>query len=198
VMAFWNAPVERADHARLACAAVLACREATRELYASPEWCAPPLRTRFGLHCGEAMVGNFGAPERFGYTAMGDAVNLASRLEGLCKQYGVEALVSEALEERARGAFSFRLVDRVAVKGRKQGVRVYELLGTAAQGLPAAAREYQAAFASYERRDFARAAARLELHPEDGPSRVLLERCRALLVLPLPPDWNGVHVASAK
>ena len=198
VMAFWNAPEERSGHVRLACRCVLACQRAVKQLYASPSWSVPPLRTRFGLHTGEAMVGHFGAPERFNYTALGDSVNLASRLEGLCKQYGVDVLVSEAVVERAREEFAFRLVDRVAVKGRSQGILVYQLVGPASAELPAAAGDYETAFAAYSRRDFASAAVLLERHPGDGPSRVLLDRCRALAATPPPPGWNGVHIAAAK
>jgi adenylate cyclase len=198
VMAFWNAPEPNDDHARLACAAVLACKEATRALYESPSWTLPRLRTRFGLHLGEAMVGHFGAPERLSYTALGDVVNLASRLEGLCKQYGVDVIVSDAVVERARAEFAFRVVDRVAVKGRTQGILVYELLGRAPFAVPQAVHDYEAAFAAYLRRDFSSAAALLAQHAADGPSRVLFDRCRALAAEPPPAGWNGVHVATTK
>src|SRR5207244_2984795 len=121
VMALWNAPSERPDHAAMACEAVLRCKEVTQTLYASSAWSGlPPLRTRFGLHLDRVLVGHFGAPERLSYTAMGDGVNLAARLESLCKQYGVTVLVSDAVVERVRGKFVFRLVDRVAVKGKTQ------------------------------------------------------------------------------
>src|SRR5215472_1511829 len=103
VMAFWNAPTERGDHTERACSAVLACLRHTGELYASAPWKGlPPLFTRFGLHRATVMVGHFGAPERLSYTALGDGVNLASRLEGLCKQYGVYVLASETIVEQAR------------------------------------------------------------------------------------------------
>lgn len=201
VMALWNAPTPRADHAQLACAAIIACREATARLYRSPAWAGlRPLRTRFGLHRDVVMVGHFGAPERFSYTALGDGVNLASRLEGLCKQYEVDVIVSQAVMEQARGAFVFRRLDRVAVKGRSEGMMVYELLGAlgAEIGKLGAVRVYEAALEAYLRRDFAAAIARLELHSEDGPSRVLLKRCRELVARPPPPQWNGVHVAVTK
>ena len=100
-----------------------------------------------------ALFGHFGSPERLSYTALGDSVNLASRLEGLCKQYGVDVLVSEAVQARTSGEFAFRLVDRVAVKGRAGGVLVYELLGTVEEAMSriAHARDYEAAFAAYAR-----------------------------------------------
>jgi len=82
VMALWNAPALRAHHAQLACTAILACKSANARLYDSAAWSGlPPLRTRFGVHRDTVMVGHFGAPERFSYTALGDGVNLASRLE---------------------------------------------------------------------------------------------------------------------
>src|SRR3954470_5990153 len=201
VMALWNAPGLRANHARLACTAILACKDAAARLYASPAWAGlPPLRTRFGIHRDVVMVGHFGAPDRFSYTALGDGVNLASRLEGLGKQYGVDAIVSETVVEAAGRDFAFRRLDRVAVKGRTEGVLVYELLGPAAATLPnaAAVRAYEEAFDAYLQRDFAGAIAGLLPYPEDGPSRVLLARCHLLVAQPPPPEWNGVHVAMAK
>src|SRR6266852_8540421 len=78
----------------------------------------PPFYTRFGLHCAPALVGHFGARDRMNYTAIGDAVNAASRLEGLNKQYGTSIIVSEAIVSRARDAFEFRLLDRVPVRGK--------------------------------------------------------------------------------
>jgi adenylate cyclase len=130
VMAFWNAPEPVADHGARACRAVVACREALAALYASPEWAGvPPLVTRFGLNAGEALVGHFGAPTRLSYTALGDAVNLAARLEGACKAYAVEVLVSARVAQAARQEFELRFVDRVVVRGKTEPVDVYELVG---------------------------------------------------------------------
>ena len=89
-----------AEHARMACLAALRCREAGRVLSQSPEWRGlPPFETRFGLHQEKAMVGHFGAPDRMNYTAIGDAMNLASRLEGLNKQYGTTIIASDRIFE---------------------------------------------------------------------------------------------------
>ncbi len=130
VMTFWNAPTPHPDHAKRACRAALGWAVAARELYDSAAWKPlPPLVTRFGIHTATVMVGHFGAPDRLSYTALGDGVNIASRLESLCKQYDLTNLVSEAVYEGAKDEFSFRLVDRVAVKGKHDAVRVYELLG---------------------------------------------------------------------
>ena len=201
MMTFWNAPTREPDHARRACRAILACLEATRQLYASEAWKGlRPLFTRYGLHTARVMVGHFGAPDRFNYTAMGDGVNLAARLEPLCKQYGVGVLASEATIDQAGDEFEVRLVDRVVVKGRDEPVRVFELLGMRGQCDDAVkrARGYERALEAYFARDFAGARAMLVLLQDDPPSRVLLQRCDAMLADPPPADWNGVYVATSK
>jgi adenylate cyclase len=201
VMAFWNAPVRAPDHATRACRAALRCIEATRQLYASPGWEGlPALFTRFGLHAARVMVGHFGSPDRLSYTALGDGVNLAARLEGLCKQYEVGVLASEAVVKATGDAFVFRRLDKVAVKGKKQWVQVYELLGEAGAcdaKLPGA-RAYEAAFDAYLARDFRKALATLEPLVDDAPSRLLAARARVLLEHPPAEDWDGVYVATSK
>ena len=198
VMALWNAPEPQVDHAAAACAAALGCVEATSALFASPDWQGlPPLHTRFGLHRDEAMVGHFGAPDRISYTALGDGVNLASRLEGLNKAYGTTILASQAVRDAAGDGFTFRLVDVVKVKGKTKGCRVYELLGRAQEARDVVA-VYERAFEAYQQRRFAEAAEALEAQPEDPPSRVLAERCRRLAASPPGEGWDGVHEALEK
>jgi adenylate cyclase len=204
VMALWNTPRPVADHARRACEAALACVAATDALFASPAWKGrAPWRTRFGIHRAEVTVGHFGAPDRMSFTAMGDGVNLASRLESLGKQYGTRILVSATVEAEARAAFWFRRVDRVAVKGRHMGVEIFELLGSRA-GIgapPSVVAPYERALDAYFARDFAGALATLETTAElvdDPPSHVLAARCRDYITDPPPSDWNGVHVAETK
>ena len=201
VMAFWNAPTRYPDHARRAAYAVLACLRGTQDLYASDAWRGlPALFTRFGLHTAPVMVGNFGAPDRLSYTALGDGVNLASRLEGLCKQYGVAVLASETFVAAAGGDLAFRLVDKVAVKGKLVAIRVYELLGVRAECADAigAAEAYERALEAYFARDFDRAVGLLRSRLDDPPSRVLLGRCEAMIAHPPPAEWDGVHVAESK
>ena len=111
-----------------ACAGALACREANRalnEAFAREGW--PPYRTRFGLHTGEAVVGNIGSADRMNYTVLGATVNLAARLEALNKEHGTEMLVSEAVVARASGGFDFRFVDTVRPKGFEEPVQIFEL-----------------------------------------------------------------------
>jgi len=202
VMALWNAPDDLRGHAALACGAALAGREATERLMASPEReGGPRFRTRFGLHRDHVMVGHFGAPDRISYTALGDGVNLASRLEGLSRVYGTEILVGEAVRDAAFDAFAFRLVEVVAVKGRAHGVRVHELLG--AKGTVSAAtldtaRAYEQALEAYQRRRFDEALERFSALAGDPPSRVLATRCRIFRQNPPEAAWDGTHVAHGK
>jgi adenylate cyclase len=131
VMGIWNAPIEDASHVANACKAVLACIEANRVLNAEFErdgW--PVYNTRFGLHTGEAVVGNIGSPDRMNYTVLGATVNLAARLESLNKNYGTSVLVSEAVKNRVEARFAFRNVDRIRPKGFAAEVQIYELLGS--------------------------------------------------------------------
>lgn len=202
VMAMWGAPTPVEGHARRACAAALACMEAARKLYASSAWEGlPPLVTRFGLHEARVLVGHFGAPTRLSYTALGDGVNLAARLEPLCKQYGVVVLVSEAIYRDAKDAFVFRRMDRVAVKGKTTGIDVYELLGAKGDDIPGLERmrRYEEAFEAYLGRDFERALTLLEKQRDADPaSAILSSRCKELLADPPPDGWTGVHVAKSK
>jgi adenylate cyclase len=201
IMTFWNAPEPVPEHARMACQAALRCRDAARALAKSSDWGAlPAFETRFGLHSAPALIGHFGAPDRMNYTAMGDAVNLASRLEGLNKQYGTTIIASETIVQATGEAFVFRLLDRVAVKGKSEAIRIYEVLGL--QGEAGEMREviaaYEKAFAAYSARDFDGAIAILERQPTDGPSVRLLARCRMYLKEAPPVDWDGVYVSRVK
>jgi adenylate cyclase len=130
VMVFWNAPSPQPDHVERACRAVLAGREACERLNRQFE--AEGLRpffTRFGIHVGEAVVGNLGSTERMNYTALGNTVNLAARLEGLNKQFGTAILVSEEVYLRVQHCFQFKALESVVAKGMTKETRVFELLG---------------------------------------------------------------------
>jgi adenylate cyclase len=200
VMVFWNAPEPVADHEILACRTALRCRTALEQLYALPDWGdAPRFETRFGLHRCQASVGHFGSPERFNYTAIGDGINLTSRLEALNKFYGTTIIVSETIHAAAKDHFVFRLLDRVAVKGKMEGVTIYELISErVANPSPShAVEEYEKAFDLYERGDFAGAAAVLSGQIDDPPSAALLARCREFIAHP-PENWNGIFAFHSK
>jgi adenylate cyclase len=132
VMVFWNAPNSQPDHIERACRAVLASKMACEKLNAQFEAeGVKPFFTRFGIHVGEAVVGNLGSTERMNYTALGNTVNLAARLEGLNKQFGTAILVSEGVYLRVQHCFLFRPLDSVIAKGMTKQTRIFELVGAA-------------------------------------------------------------------
>ncbi len=209
IMALWNAPSRDDEHVAHACAAVLACRAASRGL--AENWTRrgiPAFGTRFGLHCGEAVVGNVGGADRINFTAVGGTINLASRLEALNKLYGTEVLVSEAVAERVGEDFLLRRLDRVQPVGVSQPGDIYELMGArpGRTELPATleaspdqielASLWATADAAYAARDWQAALADFEtvLHrfPKDAPARALADRCREFIEQPPAPDWDGV------
>jgi len=206
IMAFWGAPLPQEDQALRACRAALRQQAALAELNRHfAEAALPPLSMRIGLHSGEAVVGNLGSQKRFDYTAIGDSVNLASRLEGLNKFYGTGILASETTAQECGDGVLFREVDRVAVKGRETPVTVFQPLGLAAELDPADAaptREFALALDLYRQAKFSEAAARFEnilaQNPEDAPAQTFLERCRQFQAGPLPPNWDGVFRPDAK
>ncbi len=132
VMVFWNAPNPQPDHVARACRAALAGRVACEKLNCQFEGEGlKPFFTRFGIHVGEAVVGNLGSTERMNYTALGNTVNLAARLEGLNKQFGTAILVSEDVYLRVQHCFRFKAFDAVIAKGMTKETRIFELVGAA-------------------------------------------------------------------
>ena len=161
VMAFWGAPRPNPQHAVDACRAAWRLQERLDAL--ARQWQAtgrPQLRTRLGLHTGEVIVGNIGSENRMNYTLIGDAVNLASRMEGLNRHFGTRILISEGAFESAAPAILARPVSRVVVKGKMRGVLVYELAGLAGEVSPDQrdlADQTASAFGAFEALDFPRA-----------------------------------------
>jgi class 3 adenylate cyclase len=137
VMAFWNAPVQRPDHVLRACAGAL--RAARRMERVNDAWEAegrPRIRIRIGLHCATVLVGNVGSSTRLSYTALGDGVNVAARLEGINKLFGTTICISDAIFEHARAEILARPLKRVQVKGRETEFMIYELLAFRASDDP--------------------------------------------------------------
>lgn len=212
VMAFWGAPYEEEGHATKACEAALEMMKRVRAL--QKEWEAqgkPSLEIGIGLNTGVASVGNMGSVLRRGYTALGDAVNLSSRLEGLNKDYGTHVIVNETTYQAARGdGFIFRELDLMRVKGKLQPVTIYQLMGRqkdfAADGSAETVRSQVEMFARarelYCRRQWKAAQNSfqkiLDEWPKDGPSRVYLERCQEYSAAEPAENWDGVFVMTHK
>ncbi len=206
VMAFWGAPFEEAGHGVKACRAALQMMQRLSEL--QRDWKAkgyPHLDIGLGINSGIASVGNMGSDLRYGYTAMGDSVNLASRLEGLNKEYGTHIILSESAYAGSRAPdFLFRELDLIQVKGKLQPVTIYELVcfrdgaGDAFDRLELFAKGR----ACYKRRDFRQAQGYfekvLQRWPDDGPSKVFYYRSEEYLLEEPAPDWDGVHVMKHK
>jgi adenylate cyclase len=207
LMAFFGAPLEQPDHAQKACAAALAMRERLRALRL--EWEAvdrPALKARIGINSGPMLVGNLGSRYRFAYGVLGDQVNLGSRLEGLNKIYGTEILIGENTANLVKDDFILREVDSVRVVGRKQCVRVYELVAESSAAIPKeqeqALKDYAGGFAAYCEQHWDDALylfeRSLEVWPNDGPSKTMAERCRIYRDSPPPDDWDCVYEPSTK
>ncbi len=206
IMAFWGAPELNPQHALAACTAAVRSQHQLHALRTKWEAEGKPLFfARFGLHTGEVVVGNIGSEARMNYTVIGDAVNLASRLEGLNKYYGTDILISEDTYQQAQPAVVARPLDWVAVKGKTQAVLVYELLGLRGEVDPAEeelAALYAQALTRYRQRDWPGAAQLLErvlqLRPLDGPARQLRARCTTYQDRPPAEDWDGVYRLESK
>lgn len=201
VMAFWGAPIAAPDHAGRCCRAALDMLTALSALH--ERWRAhglPLLEIGIGINSGEAAVGNFGSAQRFSYTAIGDDVNLASRLEGLNPQYGTRILITDSTRQVIGDEFVCREIDRLRVKGRVQSVTVHELLGRrTADGdghLARRAEAFASALAAYRRRAWDEALSLLGSlaaeFPDDRAAASLASRCRRLKVAPPPADWDAV------
>ncbi len=205
IMAFWGSPYPQQDHAYRACCCALKMVDRLDEL--NRNWIAQggrPIAIGIGLNTGPANVGNMGSNKRLAWTVMGDNVNLASRLEGLTKQYRVRVIVSEATYAQVSHQFVAREVDKIRVKGKQQPVTIYELLAPTSQQPTYAPllERYNAALLAYRNRQWDEASGKfdelLALYPDDGPTQVLLQRCLEFREEPPSDSWDGVHVMKSK
>jgi len=208
VMGFWGAPIEVSDHALQGCRAALAMQKKVREL--SPRFknqFGVDLKVRIGINTAAVAVGNMGSETQFAYTCLGDGVNLSSRLEGINKIYGTDIIVGEDTFQQVRDCFQFRLLDQVAVKGKKVGVKIYELLGNKQELLnlnELALQRYSQGLQHYFDGKFNNALKMLNSSDlkDDRASREIIKRCEYLLsTLPATDNemsWNGVWVMTSK
>jgi adenylate cyclase len=205
VMAFWGAPFEEPGHATRGCNTALKMMDRVREM--QKKWEAegkPRLDIGIGLNTGVASVGNMGSVLRYGYTALGDSVNLSSRLEGLNKDYGTHILINETTFAAAKeDGFLIRELDLIRAKGKLQPVKIYELIGRANEnsvyGSPDEVRArvglFQQAQALYRERQWEEAQKAFQIlldkWPDDGPSRTYWKRCQDYLFDEPPSGWDG-------
>jgi adenylate cyclase len=206
IMAFWGPPfTDGAEHASLACLSAL---EQYKKLSTFRQMLPdimglrkdlPTINLRMGMATGDVIVGNIGSEYSKGYTVIGDTVNLASRLEGVNKEYGTQMLISEETWKMAQDAIETREVDCIQVAGKSEPVRIFELLERKGQ-LNDHARSLKEHFAeglaSYRNQSWDLAEAQfnecLKINPADRPSKLFIARLRHFREHPLSPDWDGV------
>jgi adenylate cyclase len=207
VMAFWNAPASNPQHALSACKAALDCRAAFLQSAQGMQAATlGQVGLRIGVNSGSALVGNIGSRDRLNYTAIGDVVNVASRLESLNKRYGTGILIGEETVHEAGDGIVTRRVDKVAVYGRRGGIAVYELLGLtetrAELGDLSWIAQYDAGFERYLDRDFDGAIESFReadrIRGRDEPSRRMILRCRRYIDQAPAVDWDGTDTAESK
>ncbi len=206
IMAFWGAPYPQDDHAQRSCRAALGMTEALRGL--RERWAErhlPLIDFGVGINTGSVLVGNMGSKRRFNFTIMGDNVNLASRLEGLNKQFGTRIILSQYTYARVRESFVTRELDFIRVKGKTTPVRIYELLGALEEKpkFEDLIARFEAGLVAYREAQWEKAAGifnnLMKDYPQDGPASVFQKRCQEFL--DHPPEesvWDGVYVMKTK
>ncbi len=205
IKAFFGAPVFFENHAERACRVGIEMQERLAAL--RDKWRGeglPELKMRIGINTGMMVVGNLGSRTRMNYGMNGDAVNLAARLEGANKHYGTFSMISESTYNQAKGAIEAREMDVIQVVGRKSAVKIFELLGTKGCLTPERKKLidiYHQGLESYKKGEWENAIDAfqqcLEIDDNDGPSRVLLNRCQDLQTHP-PEHWEGIFTLSSK
>ncbi|CAO5675081.1 MAG: hypothetical protein HEEMFOPI_01004 [Holosporales bacterium] len=212
IMAFWGAPLPDRNHALNACHSALVCLQKLKQknlVWKRGE--RPIFPTRFGIHTGSAIVGNIGSTERMNYTAIGDNINFASRLEGLNKYYGTHILISESVHDKVKNKFLTRALDKIAVKGKNEAIKIYELIAQISGDdylLPDEEQEkfvaaFEKAYHLYLTRQFSEAREAftyIEEHIKVGDQsvQIYLHRCREYIQNPPPQDWDGSYALNVK
>lgn len=205
VMAFWNAPLTDEKHAERAVLAALEMQQSIESISREREAGGlPPLLMGVGINTGEARVGNMGSEFRMAYTAMGDTVNLASRLEGLTKKYGVKIIVGQGTRKKTSNDFIYRSLDAVRVKGKEEAVLISEVVGhrtNAPKGANELVQGFEKVFRAYRAGDFGEAREQLAKFRERFPGDAvgaMYEQRLAQLGETAPEGWDGVVVFEDK
>ena len=208
IISFFGAPVEYAEHSAHACLSAVRMRRAEKninEIFLREKMSPVPLFTRIGINTGDMVVGNMGTPKKMDYTIMGNAVNLAARLEGVNKQYGTGILISEETYISGGSDFTARELDRVRVVGINTPVRLYELIEEKSMinnDTLEALEIFHNALEIFEEREWVKAQKNfskvLKILPNDGPSKKYIERCTEYMKKNPPEDWDGVFSLTMK
>jgi len=198
IIAFWNAPLAQPDHAIRACRAALRCQrklaERRKEFY---DRTGVDMFMRIGIHTGEVVVGNMGSNNRFNYTVLGDAANLASRLEGANKQFGTYFMVSEVTWAQAKTGFFAREIGSIMVVGRKAPVRVYDVLGEQGEAAPPLLEKWSQVLMCCQAGQWAEALKLIEEFGDD-PLAVKYRNQLKKLVSGEIPSWDGIWKLTEK
>lgn len=206
IMAFWNAPQRVNYHALKACIAALKCQNKLKGL--NNGWSKrglPIFNCRIGINTGRVVVGNMGSTERLNYSAIGDAVNLSSRLEGLAKNYGVKIIISKNTYENIKDFLSTRMLDKIIAKGKTEGVYIYELVGVKADTETKVLefiKTYEFALNKYFLKKWDEAIEyfqkALKYNKHDKASQVLIARCKYYKQNPINDNWDGSYTYYTK
>lgn len=201
VMAFWGAPLADEYHCEHACRTALRCKNQINQLnFTWKQQGKKPYETRFGVHTGEVIVGNIGSSERMNYTALGDAINFTSRLEGMNKVYGTTIITSDQVFKLVGHKFVFRMLDRCAIKGKAGGYTIYELLAENPSQLSFDINAWQAffdkGFQAWQQQNWVEALTYfkqcLTVFAEDSVAQVFIERTEYFIKNPPPLTWDGI------
>jgi adenylate cyclase len=206
IMAIFGAPYFYENHALHACRTAIGMMQKLREIHHN--WTRQNMAIfdiGIGINTGKVIVGNLGSAQLFDYTVIGDEVNLGARLEGANKMYSTSIIISDATFQQVKGYVAARELDNVRVKGKNKPVQIYELLGIGAL----ADREhdllidtYSKGIEKYRNREWYEALKLfrriLKIFPQDGPTRLYIQRSLNFITTPPPPNWDGVFIFSTK
>ena len=215
IMAFWNAPIDVDGHEKMACDATLRMHAVMKDLNAEREKEAKSenkkyleLKIGIGLNTGGCVVGNMGSDQRFDYSVLGDSVNLAARLEGQSKSYGVKTVIGPETNESVKESFATLQLDMIAVKGKKEAVTIYTLVGDLefknSSEFKNLALKHEKILKNYFSQNWEnclnemKEAKSLCNNIMTEYYQIMSERINEFKQSPLPKDWDGVYVATSK